>query len=151
MKKNALVGRNNTSTTTENELRTYIIIIKFAYITEVLSHIDSTAYTHLWNLNNKQSFSTSITTSSRGASTPRYFRNNLSRTGCSVSQSRQTTCKNKGSQSFIVFILLKLFLETRKGMRDVLFQYLGDILHVDLLKPTEKNVPSTSWSKQHSH
>jgi len=25
----------------------YIIIIKFAYITEVLSHIDSTAYAHL--------------------------------------------------------------------------------------------------------
>jgi len=29
------------------KLKTYIIIIKFAYITEVLSHIDSTAYAHL--------------------------------------------------------------------------------------------------------
>jgi len=115
VKKNALVGRNDTSTTTENELRTYIIIIKFAYITEVLSHIDSTAYTHLWRLNNKQSFSTSITTSSRGASTPRYFRNNLSRTGCSVSQSRQTTCKNEGSQSSIVSDSTKIVCRNYKG------------------------------------
>ena len=39
------------------KLKTYIIIIKFAYITEVLSHIDSTAYAHLWHLNNKNEVS----------------------------------------------------------------------------------------------
>jgi hypothetical protein len=39
------------------KLKTYIIIVKFAYITEVLSHIDSTAYAHLWHLNSKNEVS----------------------------------------------------------------------------------------------
>lgn len=39
------------------KLKTYIIIIKFAYITKVLSHIDSTAYAHLWHLNSQNEVS----------------------------------------------------------------------------------------------
>jgi hypothetical protein len=45
---NALAHRNHTKyITKENKNGTYVIIIKLAYITEVFSHIDSTAYAHL--------------------------------------------------------------------------------------------------------
>ena len=45
---NSSADRNHTKyITTENKNDTYLVIIKLAYITEVFSHIDSTAYAHL--------------------------------------------------------------------------------------------------------
>lgn len=45
---NASADRNHTNyITIENKNETYVVVIKLAYITEVFSHIDSTAYAHL--------------------------------------------------------------------------------------------------------
>jgi hypothetical protein len=75
-----------------------------------------------------------------------------SHTGCSVSQSRHTTCRNEVNSSlFLKLLKSSNCTNLEKRIRGLLFDILGGILYADLPKPRMKTMPSIVQLKPCAH